>query len=36
MQARYDSPWVPAEQRTNEVLMELEQHQVGAGSLARL
>ena len=23
LQARYDSPWVPAEKRTNEVLMEL-------------
>ena len=24
LQARYDSPWVPAEKRTNEVLVELE------------
>jgi hypothetical protein len=24
LQARYDSPWVPEEKRTNEVLMELE------------
>ena len=24
LQARYDSPWVPADKRTNEVLLELE------------
>lgn len=24
LQARYDSPWVPAEKRTNEILVELE------------
>ena len=30
--ARYDSPWTPADMRTNEVLMELE----GIGATGRL
>lgn len=32
LQARYDSPWVPAEKRTNEVLVELEHASFGASA----
>eukprot|EP01052_Picozoa_sp_SAG31_P008603 SAG31_NODE_437_length_15714_cov_8.527344_12_plen_459_part_00 len=32
LQARYDSPWVPAEKRTNEVLVELEHASLAASA----